>query len=344
MTAGGGVPPHALSIITPVLLIVNYHYIVRERQHEPRAVFPVTVAELEAQVDELARSFELVTRDAVVAAVTAGAPLPDRACLLTFDDGLREQVELALPVLEHRGVSALFFVCGVPLAERRVLYVHKVHLLRELMDDVELLAALGLDPDAGAAGVEAARAMYRYDTPGAAMVKYLLNVVLGPIASGPVDALFAKWFDEAEVCDRLYASRGDIAELEARASLGAHAYTHRPLAVLDRAELRRDLDRGAEVLEAIAGRRPRVLSYPYGTEAAVDAVVAQEAAAAGFVVGMTLERALNATLEEPLLLARLDTNDAPGGRAPLFSITGDRLVVRHGLAASRTRYVLETVA
>src|SRR2546421_7479219 len=52
----------------------------------------------------------------------------------------------------------------------------------------------------------------------------------------------------------------------------------------------------------------------------VDLRVARRTAAAGFRVGFTMERALNRTLEEPLLLGRLDANDAPGGKRPLDEI------------------------
>ena len=103
-------------------------------------------------------------------------------------------------------------------------------------------------------------------------------------------------------------------------SVGAHSYAHEPLARLDDHALDADLEASAAVLEDEAGERPRALSYPHGTPSTVDARVAARAAAAGFRVGFTMERALNRTLEEPLLLGRLDANDAPGGKHPLDEI------------------------
>ena len=52
----------------------------------------------------------------------------------------------------------------------------------------------------------------------------------------------------------------------------------------------------------------------------------------------TMERALNRTLAEPLLLARLDANDVPGGKRPLIELVGDEPVVLEGATASRARY------
>jgi hypothetical protein len=259
-------------------------------------------AEFEAQLDELGRSFEFVSRADLLSAVREGVALPDRACLVTFDDDL-------LAALESE-------------------------LVREGVD----VASVAL---------EQATAMYRYDSPEAASVKYLLNVALGPTRPEPVDQVFAERFSEAELCDRLYATAEQVAELEALGALGAHSHTDRPLGVLEPAEARHDLERGADVLHRISGSRPRLVSYPYGTVGAVGAVsaaVADDAAAAGFEVGMTLERAFNETLDQTLLLARLDTNDAPGGRAPLFSVNGGAIAIREGLTSDRARYLDEETA
>jgi len=51
-----------------------------------------------------------------------------------------------------------------------------------------------------------------------------------------------------------------------------------------------------------------------------------------------MERALNRGLCEPLLLARLDTNDVPGGKRPLLDIEGEEAVTRTGMTAARERY------
>jgi peptidoglycan/xylan/chitin deacetylase (PgdA/CDA1 family) len=330
-----------------MLLAVNYHYV----SVEPRtgaAIFPVTTQDFGAQLDELGRTFEFVSRSDLLAAVGGGVSLPERACLITFDDGLRQQVELALPLLEERGIPAIFFVCGEPLDHPRVLFVHKVHQLRDCMTDAELREALadelaeeGIDP--ASISPELAAATYRYDTPEAAALKYLLNVVLGPSRPEPIDRMFSERFSEAELAEELYVSREHVVQLEAVDALGAHAYTHRPLAVLEPNAARDDLERGAGVLESITGRRPRAISYPYGVAAAVNATVAAAAGESGYAFGVTMERAFNTTLDQPLLLARLDANDAPGGRSPLFSVNGDGIVVRDGMTAGRSRY-LEEVA
>ena len=307
---------------------MGYHYVAAEVPAEPRAIFPVSVEALRAQLELLGRSWEFVSRDELLAAAAGEATLPERACAVTFDDGLRCQAELALPLLDELGIPAIFFVPGKPLAEGRVLHVHKVHALRERVDDAELLELVGTEdvPE------DVAREHYRYDAPQAARVKYLLNMALpADERDRVVGAAFAEVFpDEAAFAAELYMSRDQIRGLAS--SVGAHSYAHEPLALLPPDELDRDLERCTTLLEEITGVRPRAFSYPHGTASTVDVGTARRLAAAGFRVAFTMERALNRSLDEPLLLGRLDANDAPGGRRPLDEIP-----------AGRTRYFEEAV-
>jgi peptidoglycan/xylan/chitin deacetylase (PgdA/CDA1 family) len=310
------------------LLAVGYHYVAAEPPREPRAIFPVSVDALRAQLELLGRSWEFVSRDELLAAVAGEGALPERACAITFDDGLRCQVELALPVLEELGIPAIFFVLGKPVAEGRVLRVHKVHALRERIDDAELLELVGAEdvPE------DVVREHYRYDTPQAARVKYLLNMALAADERDRVvDAAFSEVFpDEVAFAARLYMSREEIRALAP--SVGAHSYAHEPLALMASEELDRDLERCTALVEELTGERPRAFSYPHGTPSTVDVATARRLAAAGYRVAFTMERALNQSLDEPLLLGRLDANDAPGGKRPLEEIP-----------PARTRYFEEAV-
>lgn len=332
-----------------MLLAVAYHYVAERAPARPRAIFPVTIECLRAQVELLARSFELVSRDELLAAVDGESALPERACVLTFDDGLRCHAELALPVLEQLGAPAIFFVPGRPLAEGRMLSVHKVHALRERLDEREF--AERLDELLAHRGIEApqvsdaeAAARYRYDSAEAARVKFLLNAALRPRERGPiVDALFEREFpDERVFAAELYLDGAQVAELEhSHHSVGAHSYEHEALALLAPRDLARDVRRVSGVLADLTGAAPRAFSYPYGTAAAVSAATAQGLQRAGYSAAFTMERALNRTLDEPLLLARLDTNDAPGGKRPLLDVNGGARVLGPGITLARERYFHE---
>jgi peptidoglycan/xylan/chitin deacetylase (PgdA/CDA1 family) len=90
------------------LLVLNYH-----RIGDPgssgldRDLFSTTVEEFERQVVHLARSCEVIGLDDVLAALRARR---GRRVLVTFDDGYRDNFELAFPVLRAAGVPATFFL------------------------------------------------------------------------------------------------------------------------------------------------------------------------------------------------------------------------------------------
>jgi peptidoglycan/xylan/chitin deacetylase (PgdA/CDA1 family) len=311
----------------------------------PRAIFPVPADALATQLEQLGRAFEFVSRDDVVAAALGERGLPERACLVTFDDGLRCQLDHALPVLERLEVPAVFFVPALPLVEAHVLTVHKLHHVRERLTDDQLAAELehtGIDVDD--VDDEAAQAHYRYDTPSSARIKYLLNMTL-PAAERDlvIDELFLHVQpDEASFCADLYMSSADVGALErSRRAVGAHSYEHRPLALLAPRDRKRDLARCTATLEQLMGQPPRAFSYPHGTSTTVDVESARDVAASGFEIAFTMERALNRSLAEPCLLARLDANDAPGGRQPLVDIDEDRIVVGEGATEGRRLYLDE---
>jgi peptidoglycan/xylan/chitin deacetylase (PgdA/CDA1 family) len=328
------------------LLAVNHHYVAAERPAAPRAIYPIAVADFEAELRALAGAVELVSRDAVIAAAAGEEALPQHACLVTFDDGLRCQLELAVPVLERLGIPFVVFVCGLPLAEGRALRVHKIHALRERISDAELLVLVQAELGEPVADLEErAAARYRYDTPAAAQVKYLVDVALtGEERERFVDRLFGEAFDEAAFCRELYLSAAQLEQLEREhGAVGAHSYDHGYLALMDAATLADDLARNVAALRQATGVAPRAISYPYGTPLAVSRAVATAAEDAGFRIGFTMERALNLDLDDPLLLARIDTNDAPTGSHPVLSVEDGAPAYSEAMAAGRApgRHELE---
>jgi peptidoglycan/xylan/chitin deacetylase (PgdA/CDA1 family) len=63
------------------------------------------------QMDQLRElGYHVVDLDAVIAHYTERRPLPERAVLITFDDGYRDNLENAAPILHERGYPAVQFV------------------------------------------------------------------------------------------------------------------------------------------------------------------------------------------------------------------------------------------
>ena len=89
------------------LRVLTYHK-VNDLKPNPITVPTATFARQMALLAEL--GYQAVSLDAVVDHYVAGAPLPRRAVLITFDDGYRDNLENAAPILLRHGYPAVVFV------------------------------------------------------------------------------------------------------------------------------------------------------------------------------------------------------------------------------------------
>ena len=113
-----------------MLIAVNFHYIRPSFDSRFDAIHGLTPEQFERQIETLARIGAFVSADDVRLAVAGQRALPARAIVLTLDDGLREQFDLAWPILSRLGVPAIFFINTEPIVSHRILTVHKIHILR----------------------------------------------------------------------------------------------------------------------------------------------------------------------------------------------------------------------
>jgi peptidoglycan/xylan/chitin deacetylase (PgdA/CDA1 family) len=278
-----------------------------------------TVDAFREAVRKLVDNFEPISLPQVVQAVRDEETLPEKACLVTFDDGLKCQYETALPVLQELGVPAAFFVSGGPYDGEGAAMVHRLQCLRANWGDHEVLKLVNaLAPDEPTAtslpadvNQDAASQSYRYDTPETARLKYYLNyIVTRPFVDRVLDVAFEKMGVETEdFVQEFYMTPDQITALAEAGMLGSHAMTHRPLAMMPAEEAFDKLSRSRELLQQIGGKPVDAVSYPLGNRDAVSREVAKLAARAGYVVGYTMERACNANMSDPLLYARIDARD-----------------------------------
>jgi peptidoglycan/xylan/chitin deacetylase (PgdA/CDA1 family) len=101
-----------------------------------------------AQLKEL--GYTVVDLDAVLAHYGRGDPLPDGAVLITFDDGYRDNLVNAAPILKKHGYPAVQFVPiayvgdAQPLPHERYLASHGVHNPTVDWDEIRELESYGL--------------------------------------------------------------------------------------------------------------------------------------------------------------------------------------------------------
>ena len=307
-----------------MLIAVNFHYIRASFDARNPSIHGVTPAEFEQQLKVLGKAARFVSAEQVRNAVQGVETLPERSILITFDDGLREQYELAWPILRSLGIPAIFFINTGPIVDGTVLTVHRIHLLRAHLATGELFALL--QALASERGINLAVEMdsdkvadqYPYDDEEAGRLKYLLNFELSWAEREQlVEDCFRTTFpgQETQISRDLYMDVSQIQELSRWVGIGNHSHQHFPLGLVPSVTIAEQLRLSNELLKAWTGASPFALSYPYGSQAACSLEAGALASEAGLEFAFTMERAGNTEFSRPLHLARFDSNDVTGGKA-----------------------------
>lgn len=302
-----------------MLIVSNYHYIRKDFTAPHPSIFGLTPKQFRMQLEELSKYGSFISGAELIN--FRKREFDRNYFLISFDDGLREQYELAKPILDEMGIPVMFFINTSNFEEKEVSLVHKIHLLRSQLSSEELLQALNDHNPLPLDQKEKVLAIshYNYDPEGTAVLKYLLNFKMSlEEQQGFIDPLFRQIYNEEKIAAELYFNREMLHRLHEQDSLGSHSHRHIPLGKISAKELNKELEQSQSFFRSNFGKNSNFISYPYGSaEASLGISAAVEKA--GFQIGFSMERAGNKSLQkDSLLLARYDCNDLPLGKNDLF--------------------------
>lgn len=302
-----------------MLICVNYHYIRTSFDAKYPSIFGIKPEAFERQLHSLSKIGKFISAEDLAVTINTDAQLDGINFLITFDDGLKEQINLAVPILERMGIPAIFFANSASFTEKRVESVHKIHLLRSILSPKEILGMTENHlPEMSAEEISEIRKKgiehYKYDNEDTAELKYLLNFILEKSQLFKfIDSAFDMAFDEEAVNKELYMSVEDITKLAALGQLGSHGHTHIPIGLHDQHTKHKEIIGSGELFRTLTGKKPIGFSFPYGSlssaEGCKDLLIQGH-----YKFALTMERAINPDLSQPFGLARFDNNDMPLGK------------------------------
>jgi len=301
-----------------MLTVSNYHYIRESYATKYPSIFGVTPLQFEKQLKLFKNEGDFIKTSELESNFDEIIHSKNNYFLITFDDGLQEQYQYGLPIMSDLGAEGYFFVNAVNLKEKRVSTVHKIHLLRSILNPSLLLnEMLELSKyDFTKAAQNRAVAMYRYDNEKSAHLKYFLNILMPfELKETAIAALFSVHFNEQDIVNSLYMTEEEIIHLAKLNFLGDHTYNHYPLAQLSTAEMIFELSESKLYLEELTNHKMHTISYPYGFKEACNEEVAELAKKLDYQLGFTTDRGVNKGNENRLLLNRFDCNDLIGGKS-----------------------------
>jgi peptidoglycan/xylan/chitin deacetylase (PgdA/CDA1 family) len=208
--------------------------------------------ELARQLAYLKRNFSVVPLGDLVSRLEIGANV-DGLVAITFDDGLRNQVEVAYPLLERYELPATFFICPQLVEEKAWLWTQEARLRFSFLEpDEQRRLARGLGaPVECEAFIEW---MKRLRHPSRVAVERTLRVLT---------PYFAADWDDHEQCD--LATWEELRRMSrALVSFGSHTLTHPMLRSLRLDRLQEELRDSRRLIEERLGRAAEFFAYPDG--------------------------------------------------------------------------------
>lgn len=278
-------------------------------------LYDVSPAELDEQVGHLAREFDVVTTDELIAAYD-GAPLPPNPVMITFDDAYLDNLTVALPILQRHGVRATFFVPTDYVERRRLFWWDRIALLvgrcRREMIEIRYPRPATLPPD------RATRDLCR-------VVKDDYDLDLDRFMTELADScgVHISSDEERALVDGVLMTWDQLGEVAgAGMDIQSHSRSHRGLHTLPPEALDAELRGSRELLEQRIGRQVRALAYPNWAPFPDRRDIRDAVAAAGYRIAfsyMTGPVPLWRGQPDPLDLNRLASS--PGTPMDMFRST-----------------------
>jgi GT2 family glycosyltransferase/peptidoglycan/xylan/chitin deacetylase (PgdA/CDA1 family)/glycosyltransferase involved in cell wall biosynthesis len=267
----------------PKALILLYHR-VAEVQPDPWSLC-VTPQRFAEHLDVLSGRWNVLRLRDLVRALQVGA-LPDRAVVITFDDGYADNLHNAKPVLERYGKPATVFVASGYVGNKREFW----------WDELERVVRRD-----GSLNLDLYRSLHR-------LLQRLTHTERCQMLDG-----FREWAGiETELRrPQNTLSATELAEL-ARGDLidiGSHTVTHALLEALPEAQQRAEIVQSKAGLEEILGWRVDHFAYPYGRYSEATIRILRSA---GFACACTTNACLVDKYSDRFQLPRLTVEDWGG--------------------------------
>lgn len=305
------------------LYIAMYHYtrdLLHSRYPEIKGL---DITLFRQQIDFMKNKFSIVTMEQVMDAIERNYELPERALLLTFDDGYIDNYTFAFPVLEEFGLQGSFFIPGKTFTTHQLLDVNKIHYIlasttpQKLLEDVKKEMDYYRGGEFDYAPTDELFNKYavesRFDTKETIFIKRMLQTVLPEKVRNLISSnLFVKYVGvtEEQLAYELYISEDQIRTMKRHGMfIGIHGYDHYWLGNLESGKMRQDISSALDALDEFIDRKHWVMNYPYGN---YNKEVLEYIKSQGACVGLTTEVEIAEIGKDSALeLPRLDCNDFP---------------------------------
>ncbi|WP_137284654.1 polysaccharide deacetylase family protein [Halorussus salinisoli] len=215
--------------------------------------YTVTPDQLDERLARLCKHHKIVSLDELSAWLAGRGSIPEDALVVTFDDGYRDFLTEAVPILERYKVPATVYVStsllgadppfeqrlGEALLAMDTIDVtfdgSRIDRSLDSLDDVVSVYEMLRGATKYARTEHREALLSRLDTSGASTEEMLTPTAVSDLADHPL------------------------------VTVGSHGHEHVPFGMLSGDEIAENVETSVERLASLLGRRPRHFSFPYGS-------------------------------------------------------------------------------
>lgn len=266
----------------PQLLVLNYHRIgdAASSPFDP-GVFSTSAEGFDEQIASLKAKYEFATVDEALNIIEGKVSIEKMKVLVTFDDGYRDNFQLAFPVLKKHQVEAVFFLTTAAIATGTVPWWDEIAYLAKRQAPASLRITyphetqFDLSPDHFPNSLRDLLRVFKSvenQDPGRFLAE--LRTAVGFAGEELQADLMMSWDDA-----RAMAAAG--------MHIGVHTHSHRILSKLNFDEQVHELRHCREIIEHEVGKPALLLSYPVGARDSFNADTVNAARTVGMRAGFS---------------------------------------------------------
>jgi len=281
---------------TPTVTILAYHRVASRdgrssNTGDPR-VISATPQEFAWQMDYLKINFTVMALEELVECAQKSRPLPPNTVVITFDDGYRDNLMTAAPILRRRALPAILFITTGMIGTRAQFWWDELHTLLQktpaMIINLPVIGRLKLET-----AQERAQAMERLRQ----LLKRMpeeqrraqIAALRGALGAGVQTAHSNNANPEA-----LHLNWDEARQLPALGvTLGAHSHTHPILPRLTTAQAEAEIATSKRILETELRQPARFFAYPNGGVDDFNEQIKQLLTQYGFKAAVTLIHGVN---------------------------------------------------
>ncbi|MFC1657465.1 polysaccharide deacetylase family protein [Candidatus Moduliflexota bacterium] len=292
--------------------VLLYHRVVPKEWEPGVCSLPEIVTfrdTFDRHMDWVSKDYAVISGGELLERKKKGLKIPDRAVVITFDDGWEDNYLFAAPVLKKYGLPATIFLTTGRMGSKSAFWQERLlFAVREVMREsggLEKILEEVPNP---------LREKARAAVSGSRLTKSLLPLI--QMLKAEAEDARCEVLRVVEAAADFSSWPGDRngiltwAQCEEMAAqdieFGSHGVSHRLLTTLPEGEVDGELAGSAAEIEMKLGGAPRMFAFPGGAH---NSKIRERVLRAGYETALTVKPGLNRLGEDPSLVKRVDVNE-----------------------------------